>query len=101
MSTKEPDLSNIKVSAPSAAKRTARSTITTVLDTALIGSGGALGATVGILAAHKLDLVGGENPSALRFVGAVVLTTGGIIVGSNTTAWVGEKMHDFFGKDCQ
>lgn len=98
--TKEPDLSGFKVPAVAATCRTPRPPMD-VYDVINGGSGGVLGATAAIVGAQKLGLIGGEEPSALKYAGAVLMVAGGIAAGSTATAWLGRKVDGFFGKDCQ
>ena len=98
--TKEPDLSNVKVPAPAATCRTPRGPMD-VFDVINGGSGGVLGAMGAIAGAQKLGLIGGEEPSALKYAGAVLMVAGGIVGGSCATAWATRKFAGFFEKDCK
>jgi hypothetical protein len=95
----EIDLSNVKVPAPSSACATRPQM--DVFDVINGGSGGVIGAMAAIAASQKLGLIGGEEPSALKYAGAVLLTAGGIVAGSTAAAWTARKISGFFGKDCQ
>ncbi len=98
--TKEPDLSNVKVPAVAIACRTPRQPMD-VFDVINGGSGGVVGAMGAIAGAQKLGLIGGEEPSALKYAGAALLVAGGIVGGSTATAWAARKFAGFFEKDCQ
>ena len=98
--TKEPDLSNVKVPAAAATCRTPRPPMD-VFDVINGGSGGVIGAMGALVGAQKLGLIGGEEPSALKYAGAVILVGGGIVAGSTATAWAARKFAGFFEKDCK
>ena len=98
--TKEPDFTGIKVPAAAATCRTPRPAMD-VFDDINGGSGGVLGAMGAITGAQKLGLIGGEEPTALKYAGAVLMVAGGIVGGSCATAWATRKFAGFFEKDCQ